>query len=114
AGLMQKKGGINLHTALVPNGVDFTEYATPRPLPLDLAQIPAPRIGYAGYLQQQLNWELIRDLVQRHPEWSFVFVGARYPQPGLDGIIDDLSSHPNLHFLGAKTARDLAGYPQHF
>jgi hypothetical protein len=114
AGLMERKGRINPRTALVPNGVDFAEYATAGPEPPDLAQIPAPRIGYAGYLQKQLNWELIGDLVRRHPEWSFVFAGASYAQPGLNGIVGGLSSYPNLHFLGPKTARELARYPQHF
>jgi len=112
--LLQKKGGINPHTALIPNGVDFAEYAIPHSQPPDIARIPPPRIGYSGHLKRQLDWRVIGDLVRRHPEWSFVFVGAVRPHPEVAGIINGLSSYANVHFLGAKTVHELAKYPQHF
>jgi hypothetical protein len=54
-GLLLRKGDINRHTALVPNGVDYQAYATAHPEPSDLATIPRPRISYSGVLKRHLN-----------------------------------------------------------
>jgi glycosyltransferase involved in cell wall biosynthesis len=112
--LLEKKGKFSSHRALVPNGVDYNAYASSQPEPLDLANIPHPRIGYTGQLKRQVNWDLMAELVATHPEWSFVFVGPVSPHPELRAIFDALSRHANVHFLGAKSAQALAAYPQHF
>jgi glycosyltransferase involved in cell wall biosynthesis len=112
--LLQKKGGINPHTAFVPNGVDFPLYATPCPEPADLAGIPRPRIGYTGHLKRQLDWPLLMDLAKGHPQWSFVFVGAQNAHPEITPWIQQLAALPNVRFLGSKTVQELAAYPQHF
>jgi len=112
--LLEKKGKINPHTAFAPNGVDFNSYAQPIPEPSDLAGIPHPRIGYSGYIKKQLDWPLLLDLSARHPEWSFVFVGAANRHPEITAYIDQLSRRPNVRFLGSKTVQELAAYPQHF
>jgi glycosyltransferase involved in cell wall biosynthesis len=113
-GLMEKKGAINPHTTLIPNGVAFDAYVKPAPEPNDLASIARPRIGYTGYLKKQLDWALILQLTKRHPEWSFVFVGPRSPHSEVIPAIEKLSSCSNVHFLGAKPSYALAAYPQHF
>jgi glycosyltransferase involved in cell wall biosynthesis len=112
--LMEKKGAINPHTMLIPNGVDFNAYATPAPEPRDLAVIPRPRIGYTGYIKKQLDWPLVLEITRRHREWSFVFVGPRSPHPEIMPAIEEVSTYSNVYFLGAKSAMALAAYPQHF
>lgn len=111
--MMEKKGTINPHTTLIPHGVDYEAYATPVPEPTDIASIPHPRIGYSGFLKKQLDWALLLRLATAHPEWSFVFVGAR-KHDEIDSLIGELSQRPNVHFLGAKPVKELAHYPQHF
>ena len=113
-GLMDKKGGINPHTVLVPEGVNYQAYATAVPEPTDLASVPHPRIGYTGNLKKQLDWSLLLSQTQRHPEWSFVFVGPRSPHPEIYAVLDQLSKRSNVYFLGAKSVQELAAYPQHF
>lgn len=113
-GLMEKKGTINLHTAFIPNGVDFFAYANAAPEPRDLSVIPRPRIGYTGFIKKQLDWDLLLELTRRHREWSFVFVGPRSPHPEIEPTLRELSSYRNVHFLEAKPSRVLAEYPQHF
>ena len=113
-GLWERKGGLNPHTALVPNGVDYAAYATPAPMPADLAAIAAPRLGYTGWLKNQLDWPLLASLADRHPAWSFVFVGGVSPQPEMRTVVADLARRPNVHFLGEKTSDALTAYPQHF
>jgi hypothetical protein len=114
--LRLKKGGINPHTAYVPNGVDYAAYSTARPEPDDLARIPRPRIGYTGTLksQLQLDWPLIFRLIELRPDWSFVFVGPTEPHPGAHSAVHRLAARPNVHLLGCKPAIELPSYPQHF
>jgi glycosyltransferase involved in cell wall biosynthesis len=112
--LLEKKGRINPATHFVPNGVQYDAFASPCPEPADLAAIPRPRIGYAGYVKSQLDWRLLHQLAQAHPQYSFIFVGARSPNPELDALIAPLEKLRNTYFLGSKTAEELTRYPQHF
>jgi glycosyltransferase involved in cell wall biosynthesis len=112
--LLERKGGINPHTTLMPEGVDYQLYATPSTEPDDLAGIPRPRIGYTGNLKAQLDWSLLRELVRRHSEWQFVFVGPPKAHPGVGELMSEMSQRTNVHFLGPKSVTTLASYPQHF
>ena len=112
--LLEKKGKINPNTSHTPNGVDFDAYMRPVPEPADLAGIPHPRIGYSGHVKKQLDWPLLMELSATHPEWCFVFVGAATAHPEMAPHLEELSRRTNVRFLGGKTARELAAYPQHF
>lgn len=113
--LMERKGWINQHTTFAPNGVDYRLYSRVVPEPPDLAAIPHPRIGYTGNIKTQLDWRLLRDLAARHPEWSFVFVGARSFLKAEDrAILENMAQQKNVYFLGGKTVSALAAYPQYF
>lgn len=112
--LLEKKGKINPHTIFAPEGVEYDAYATAVAEPADIAPIPHPRIGYTGVLKKQLDWPLLRYLANNHPAWSFVFVGPQAPHQEIKGVIQELSSLHNVHFLGAKSTQQLAAYPQHF
>jgi len=114
-GLFEKKGGLNPRTMVVPNGVDYDAYALPHAEPADLRSVPKPRIGYTGILKTQLDWPLLLQLARRHPEWSFVFVGPRNgSQTEILRWVETLLSLANVYFLGGKSPRSLASYPQHF
>jgi glycosyltransferase involved in cell wall biosynthesis len=113
-GLMEKKGHFNANTALITNGVDFSVYSRPAQEPEDLSCIPHPRIGYAGVIKKHLDWPLLCQLIEAHPEWSFVFVGPIATHADLGSTIDRLRRLSNVWFLGAKSWQQLAAYPQHF
>jgi glycosyltransferase involved in cell wall biosynthesis len=113
-GLLAAKGGINPHTAFVPNGVDFHAYATPWPEPIELAAIPRPRIGYTGVVKPQLDWPLLGRLAAARSDWSFVFVGPIQREPRTLAAVAELERRRNVHFLGFKPPQALAAYPQHF
>jgi glycosyltransferase involved in cell wall biosynthesis len=113
-GLMEKKGKFNPCTEMIPNGVDFSTYARCWDEPSDLAAVPKPRIGYTGYLKKHLDWPLLQSLSERHPEWSFVLVGPVSPHAEVGEAVEALRRRPNVYFLGAKAARDLPSYTQHF
>jgi glycosyltransferase involved in cell wall biosynthesis len=113
-GLMAKKGTINTHTAFAPNGTDYAAFAANSPEPADIASIPHPRIGYIGIIKRHLDWSLLKRLPVAEPKWSFVFVGPVQEHPGTQAAVQELSRHPNVHFLGFKAPQQLAAYPQHF
>ncbi|HKV49933.1 MAG TPA: glycosyltransferase [Gemmatimonadaceae bacterium] len=112
--MFERKGRLNSNTVLLTNGVDYDAFAQPTAEPEDLRNIPRPRIGYAGVVKRQLDWELISALVARRPDWSFVFAGARAPHPDITETLDRLTKLPNVMFLGMKAVDALAQYPQHF
>jgi glycosyltransferase involved in cell wall biosynthesis len=113
-GLLQKKGQLNPHTSFVPNGVDYALFSSAYEEPEDLRPVPHPRIGYNGFLKQQLEWDLLLALATNHPEWSFVFVGPRSPHPQIDATIQQMKRMENVWFLGPKPWQELAAYAQHF
>jgi glycosyltransferase involved in cell wall biosynthesis len=82
----------------------------------DLASIPHPRIGYAGWVKPQLDWTLLDAIAARCPGMSFVFVGQNKPIELLtaDPAYVALIRRTNVFWLGMKTSDELAAYPQHF
>lgn len=112
--LMERKGTLARRAVFLPNGVDYLAYSRPCPEPPDLAPIPRPRIGYTGRVKRQLDWGLLEGLARLRPDLHLVLVGDLAPQPGLAALLAPLQSLPNVHFLGGKSAAELAAYPQHF
>ena len=111
--LYEKKGQINRHTLLVPNGVDYAAYATPTPTPHDLARIRHPRIGYVGVIKDQLDLELLVQLATRRPEWQLVLVGPVKAMGEHARHITALERLHNVVFLGPKPVSQLPSYMQH-
>ena len=111
--LMERKGGWNPRTALIPNGVDYQGFSTPVAEPADLASIPHPRIGYVGVIKKQLDLELLAKLAERMPEHSFVLVGPTQHAGAIGALLTRLESLPNVFRLGEKTVGELPGYMQH-
>lgn len=112
--LQRKKGGLNPNTALVPNGVDFRAFAGVQAEAPELRVVPHPRIGYVGVIKKQLDLALLLEVARRRPQWSFVFVGPVGHLGEKAALWQALSALPNVHALGARPARELPAYAQHF
>ena len=110
---MEKKGNLNPHTQLVPNGVDYQHYITPASEPAEFRNIPKPRIGYTGNLKRMLNWELLLELSKMHPEWSFVLVGRMLPHFEVRGVYEQLSKCLNIYVVGPRPSELIPSYVQH-
>jgi len=91
-----------------PSGVDVAHFAQARTIrnpASDQADLPRPRIGYAGVIDERIDLDLIDELSRRRPEWQVVMIG---PIVKID--LGSLPRRDNLHWLGMKDYRDLPRY----
>lgn len=91
-----------------PSSIDTEHYLKARLYsidPADQANIPHPRIGYFGVLDERLDVGLIESVARRKPEWHFVMVG-----PVAKISHDLLPKLPNIHYLGMKSYNELPDY----
>jgi UDP-galactopyranose mutase len=91
----------------VPSSVDVEHWVQARSLrdPKDQADIPRPRLGYCGVIDERLDLGLINAVATARPEWQLVFVG---PVTKIDPA--SLPQGPNIHYLGGRAYQDLPRY----
>ena len=59
--------------------------------------LPRPRLGYYGVIDERMDVDLIAALADAHPEWQIVMVG---PVVKID--VNSLPQRSNLHWLGQQ------------
>lgn len=69
------------------------------------AELPRPRLGYCGVIDERINMDLIDAMAMRHPEWQIVMVG---PVVKIDP--NGLPRHANIHWLGQQGYQDLPAF----
>jgi UDP-galactopyranose mutase len=93
---------------LFPSSVDRCHFAKARATqfdPADQEELPRPRLGFYGVLDERFDIELLDKIAEMRPDWSFVMVG---PVVKIDPA--DLPKRPNIHYLGAKKYEQLPAY----
>jgi glycosyltransferase involved in cell wall biosynthesis len=108
ASLFASKRTQHANVHLFPSSIDLQHFAAARETlddPADQAQIPHPRIGFYGVLDERLDRDLLRDVAAEHPEWQLVLVG-----PVVKVREDELPRAANLHYLGQKSYAELPQY----
>ncbi len=93
---------------LFPSSVDRAHFAKARAGlfdPADQEELPRPRLGYYGVIDERFDVELLDAVAAMRPDWSFVMVG---PVVKIDEA--DLPRRPNIHYLGSKTYEQLPAY----
>jgi glycosyltransferase involved in cell wall biosynthesis len=73
--------------------------------PADQEDLPRPRLGFYGVIDERFDTELLAHAAEMRPDWSFVMVG-----PIVKISEDDLPKRPNIHYLGPKTYAELPAY----
>jgi glycosyltransferase involved in cell wall biosynthesis len=71
----------------------------------DQANLPHPRLGFYGVIDERMDLGLLDFLAASHPEWQIVMVG---PVVKIDWAW--LPKQPNLHFLGQRQYAELPSY----
>lgn len=100
----------NQHRAVYafPSSIDAKHFGKARKTsidPLDQTDIPHPRLGFFGVIDERFDRELLDQLASRRPDWNFVIVG---PIVKIDP--ETLPKHANIHYLGAKKYDELPAY----
>lgn len=96
----------NVHP--MPSAVDAPHFAAARSLtaePADQAEIPRPRVGWFGVIDERMDMQLLDRAAALRPDWSFVLVG---PVVKIDAAT--VPQHANVTLLGAKPYAQLPGY----
>jgi UDP-galactopyranose mutase len=73
--------------------------------PADQKDIPHPRIGFCGVIDERTDIELLAQIADLRPDWQFVMIG---PVVKIDE--NDLPRRSNIHYLGGKDYKDLPSY----
>lgn len=106
--LMADEGSEVRRALLVTHGVDFADFAaageSPAPDPLDIADLPHPRVGFIGGIDRHtFDPELFATVAARLPDVNFVLVGACSLPEGWCPL-------PNVRLLGRKPYEEVARY----
>lgn len=114
--LYKNKIRINPNTYYIPNSADVELFMDADgqhdDIPEDLDNIPKPRIGLIGNINEIVDIDLLSYLADRHPEWSIVLIGMISGNPEFKRSKDvkRLKSYLNIHFLGYKNHDNLPRY----
>ncbi|HEU4810150.1 MAG TPA: glycosyltransferase family 1 protein [Sphingomicrobium sp.] len=106
--LYEAKKGRHDSVHLFPSSVDRVHFAKARAQqfdPADQEELPRPRLGFYGVIDERFDIDLLDKVAEIRPDWSFVMVG---PVVKIDP--EDLPKRRNIHYLGAKKYEQLPSY----
>ena len=108
ASLFEAKKGRHDSVHCFPSSVDRAHFARARqaqPDPDDQAALKRPRLGFYGVIDERFDIDLLRQIADLRPDWSFVMVG-----PVVKIGEDELPRAANIHYLGGKKYEQLPAY----
>ena len=91
-----------------PSSIDAPHFARARSVvsePADQANIPSPRIGFFGVIDERMDLELIAAIADARPHWHLIMIG-----PVVKIAESDLPRRSNIHYLGMKSYDELPTY----
>ena len=91
-----------------PSSIDKKHFMQARKSTQELSDqkdIPFPRLGFFGVLDERFDIDLIEKAATAKPDWQFVLIG---PVVKIDP--DTLPKNKNIHYLGNKSYQDLPKY----
>ena len=91
-----------------PSSIDRQHFAQARTIstePSDQKDLPHPRVGFFGVIDERFDIALLDGMAKSRPDWQFVMIG---PIVKIDPAC--LPRHENIHYLGGKDYKDLPAY----
>jgi UDP-galactopyranose mutase len=100
----------NRHKAVYafPSSIERAHFAQAKNItsdPADQSNIPHPRMGFFGVIDERMDIQLVGQVAAMRPEWHIVMLG---PVVKIDPA--SLPQAHNLHYLGMKSYKELPGY----
>ena len=96
----------NIHP--FPSSIEKEHFAIARNLstePTDQKDIPHPRLGFYGVIDERMDIELLAGIAEARPDWHLVIIG-----PVVKIAPETLPTNPNIHYLGGKLYKELPAY----
>lgn len=96
----------NIHP--FPSSIDHEHFRSARQdlvEPQDQINIPHPRIGFYGVIEERIDLKLLEEIALLRPDYQFIMVG---PVIRIDE--EELPRLPNIHYLGKKDYNELPLY----
>ena len=106
--LYEAKRDLHRSVHAFPSSIDAEHFAQARTIqtdPADQADIPHPRLGFFGVIDERLDIELLDRVAAARPDWHIVMIG---PVVKIDPL--DLPRRSNIHYLGGKDYQELPKY----
>lgn len=106
--LYEAKRNLHPNVYAFPSSIERAHFAQAKTLteePADQIDIPHPRLGFYGVIDERMDLELLGGIAQARPDWHLVVIG---PVVKIDP--QDLPQHPNIHYLGGKSYQELPAY----
>ncbi len=91
-----------------PSSIDAAHFKQARNItaePADQNQIPHPRLGYCGVIDERVDINLVAEIADLRPEWQLIMIG-----PVVKISDEDLPRRANIHYLGGKDYQELPAY----
>lgn len=105
--LYQAKRALHHNVHCFPSSVDAHHFSTPvadHPLQADL---PRPRVGYCGVIDERLDIDLVAGMAALRPGWQIIMVG---PTAKIDASL--LPRPANIHWMGQQAYQALPAFVQ--
>jgi glycosyltransferase involved in cell wall biosynthesis len=110
--MLHAKASRQSSIALTRHGVDvslFRTAADPRlPIAPGAQALPRPIVGFFGLIEDWIDLDLIADLAERRPAWTFLMIGRLAVDPGRAGKL------ANVVFAGPQPYLDLPRWAKAF
>jgi UDP-galactopyranose mutase len=93
----------NIHP--MPSSIDMDHFSQARTMssdPEQLKDVPHPRLGFAGVIDERMDVELLDQVSKENPDWHFVLVG-----PVVKIAPSALPVRGNIHYLGQRPYSEL-------
>ena len=91
-----------------PSSIDRDHFGQARTItvePDDQKDLPHPRLGFFGVIDERFDVALLDGMAQSRPDWQFVMIG---PIVKIDPAV--LPRYDNVHYLGSKNYKELPAY----
>jgi len=91
-----------------PSSIDVDHFAKALDAgadPADMADIPGPRVGFVGVIDERMDIGLLDEIAAMRPDWQFVMIG-----PVVKIEESELPRRQNIHYLGSKSYDELPAY----
>jgi glycosyltransferase involved in cell wall biosynthesis len=110
--MLQAKQRLRPSTVLAPHGVDAALFRASFDPELAIAlgarHLQKPVIGFYGLIEEWIDLDLIADLAERRPQWTFLMIGRVAVDLGRSSRV------PNVVFVGPQPYRTLPSWAKAF